>query len=297
MELTAGKDSSITLSVALVTRNRVDSLLRCLQSWAAQEVAPFEIVVSDDSDDRTAGQVRQLCERFNCIYTRGPCRGLYANRNHAALACRGSHILTADDDHTHPVDYLKNVLMTVAQDPLRVWIFAERYPFDPESVLTCPPELHRSGSGCSPADPSNCAAIADGSSVYPRQIFDQGLRYDESYGFGGMWYLWGKLLVKRGWRISFSDRTFIWHHLLTDGREYDVQALQQHLECNMYVLFVNAWWINPGLANVFWSYVYLLRHMLLSSSVTLYKIQTRLPLSTAWRLLKRAWQARDKYLN
>lgn len=289
-------DAKVTLSVALVTRNRVESLTRCLSSWAAQTVAPLEIVISDDSDQELAPQIQELAARFNCVYTAGPRRGLYANRNHAALQCRGTHILTGDDDHSHPVDYVENVLKTVAQDPNRVWIFAERYPDCPDMPLTCPPELHRSGSGISPVDPDNSAAIADGSSVYPRQIFDMGLRYDESYGFGGMWYLWGKLLVKRGWRISFSDKTFVWHHLLTDGREYNVEALQQHIECNMYVLFVNALWISPGPVNLFWSIVYLCRHMFLSSSVTLYKIRTRLPLKSGWRLLGRAWQARFLYL-
>src|SRR6186713_2624540 len=96
----------ISVSVALVTRNRPRSLERCLESWRRQTVAPDEIVVSDDSDDETAVGSEEIARRYGCRYTRGPRRGLYANRNHASLECRGTHIVSADDDHTHPTDYL-----------------------------------------------------------------------------------------------------------------------------------------------------------------------------------------------
>ena len=117
---------NILLSVALVTRNRPHSLEQCLMSWHQQTIAPFEIIVSDDSQGDYENEVRQLATRFGCIYTSGPGRGLYSNRNHAALTCRGSHILTADDDHTHPSDYVEKVLEVIASDPDRIWIFAEK---------------------------------------------------------------------------------------------------------------------------------------------------------------------------
>src|SRR4029077_17847966 len=107
-----------------------------------------------------------------------------------------------DDDHTHPSDYLAVIRDLAVSDPRRVWIFSERMPGDSSTPLICPPELHRSGFGCAPADPSRCAAVADGASLYPRKSFCSGLRYDETYPFGGLWYLWGKLLVCHGWRIS-----------------------------------------------------------------------------------------------
>src|SRR5687768_1983353 len=102
--MTNSSSEEIRISVALVTRNRPESLERCLTSWRRQTVAPFEIVVSDDSDTTQTLAMQELASRFNCKYVRGPQRGLYANRNCAALACQGTHILSADDDHTHPED-------------------------------------------------------------------------------------------------------------------------------------------------------------------------------------------------
>jgi glycosyltransferase involved in cell wall biosynthesis len=294
--------SPISISVALVTRNRPRSVERCLESWRRQTVQPDEIVVSDDSDAATAHETEEVARRYGCRYTRGPRRGLYANRNHASLQCRGTHIVSADDDHTHPVDYLAVITDLIASDPRRVWIFSERVPGDTTSALTCPPELHRSGFGIAPADPSRCAAIADGASVYPREIFETGLRYDEAYPFGGLWYLWGKLVAKRGWRISFSDRTFVWHHYWLDGtapydgRLEDPKQLQQQLLATTYVQFVSALWIDRSPRVLLWAVGYLVRRLVVPSSIIHFNIRTRLPLSGSMQAVWRAIRAGRAYL-
>jgi glycosyltransferase involved in cell wall biosynthesis len=292
----------ISVSVALVTRNRSRSLERCLESWRRQTVAPDEIVVSDDSDDESAAETEAIARRYGCRYTRGPRRGLYANRNHASLHCRGTHILSADDDHTHPADYIAVVKQLISSDPRRVWIFSERLPGDSTTPLTCPPELHRSGFGCAPADPSRCAAVADGASVYPRQIFDSGLRYDEAYMFGGLWYLWGKLLADRGWRITFSDRSFVWHHFWPDGattdegRFEDRAQLRQQLLTTTYVQFVGALWLDRSPVLLGWAAAYVLRRLLIPDSIIHFRVRTRLSVLGATRALWLALRARRAYL-
>ena len=292
----------ISVSVALVTRNRPRSLERCLESWRRQTVAPDEIVVSDDSDVETAAETEQIALRYGCRYLRGPRRGLYANRNHVSLACRGTHIVSADDDHTHPADYLAVITDLVRSDPRRVWIFSERMPGDSSSPLICPPELHRSGFGCAPADPSRCAAVADGASVYPRRIFDSGLRYDETYPFGGLWYLWGKLLACHGWHISFSDRTFVWHHFWPDsatpddGRLENRAQLRQQLLATTYVQFVGALWLDRSPMQVGWAAAYGVRRLLVPDSIVHFRVRTRLSFAGAMRALWLALRARRSYL-
>lgn len=285
--------TELKLSIALVTRNRPESLQRTLESWLAQTVAPFEIVVSDDSDDEKAKDIEILAKKYECVYVRGPRLGLYANRNRASLACLGTHILSADDDHTHPNDFLEKLIGVIKRDPNRVWILPERLAGRVNAPISCPPELHRSGYGDAPKDPSDCAAIADGSSVYPRQIFDQGLRYDETYPFGGVWYLWGKVLVKHGWRISYSDATFLWHHHLTEGRYADIEQLKLQLEVTTYVQFVNALRVEPTIPNLAWSVLYLLRRMVWTTSNVHFAVKTRIEPASAWRALTLAWNWKD----
>ena len=292
----------ISVSVALVTRNRPRSLERCLESWRRQTLSPDEIVVSDDSGDETAAATEEVARKYGCRYVRGPRRGLYANRNHVSVACRGTHILSADDDHTHPADYLAIIQDLIESDPNRVWIFSERWPGDADSPLSCPPELHRSGFGRMPADPSRCAAVADGASVYPRQIFDSGLRYDEAYPFGGLWYLWGKLLANRRWRITFSDRTFVWHHFWPDsatpddGRFVDRVQLRQQLLATTYVQFVGALWLDRSPMKFGWAVAYGLRRLLVPDSIIHYRVRTRLSVTGATRALWLALRARRAYL-
>jgi glycosyltransferase involved in cell wall biosynthesis len=293
--------SEISLSIALVTRNRPRSLERSLESWRRQTVSPFEILVSDDSDDDQAELTERIALKYGCRYTRGPRRGLYANRNHASLACRGTHIMSADDDHTHPADFVAEVTALIAADRDRVWIFSERWPGDSSSPLVCPPELHRSGFGGPPADPLSCAAVADGASVYPREIFESGLRYDETYPFGGLWYLWGKLLATRGWRITFSDRTFVWHHFLPDdttpvGTRFDDAAqLTQQLLATTYVVFVGALWLDRSIVRTGWAAFYTFRRLLVPNSIIHFRVRTRLPIAGTARAVWLAVRARRAY--
>src|SRR3954454_3566516 len=100
-------NSNIKLSVALVTRNRPDSLRRTLESLKQQSLQPYEVIISDDSDNETLIAVNnELAQKYSCRYIKGPGKGLYANRNFVARHCSGTHIRTMDDDHEFPENHL-----------------------------------------------------------------------------------------------------------------------------------------------------------------------------------------------
>src|SRR5437763_6349137 len=122
---------SVQLSIALVTRDRPTWLKQCLQSWRAQHVQPFEIVVSDDSDLRLQPEVRQIAGQFGARWIAGPQRGLYANRNHAFRAAKGTHIMSADDDHTHPDGFVRTILAAIESDQEAIWAVSECSPNRP----------------------------------------------------------------------------------------------------------------------------------------------------------------------
>jgi glycosyltransferase involved in cell wall biosynthesis len=235
------------VSIALVTRNRPQWLDRCLESWRNQSPQPYEIVISDDSDAELEPVNQALARKYSARWIRGPKRGLYANRNCAALACTGTHIMSADDDHTHPLGFVAAVQELLISAPQRVWIFSEKNPAFPEAPLVCPAELRIDGTYGPPQDPSDCAAIACGSSIYPRRVFDIGLRYDETYPFGNIWYLWGHVLRRAGFRISCSYQTFVWHHVESAlDRTGDNTWLRDQMECNLYVAGVVALRMSPS---------------------------------------------------
>src|SRR5262249_29799723 len=119
----------------MVTRNRPQWLRQALESWRAQDLQPFEIVISDDSDDSITDEIKSIAEESNCRWIAGPRRGLYANRNHAFRACGGTHVMSADDDHTHPRGFVRNVIEEIRSDPGAVWTVSERPAHQEDFVL------------------------------------------------------------------------------------------------------------------------------------------------------------------
>lgn len=210
------------MSVALVTRNRPDSLERTLRSLRAQNTQPYEVVVSDDSDQQQAAVVQELTRRFDCRYVRGPKRGLYANRNHAALACEGTHIRTMDDDHTFPVGHIAACRTAIETASEAVWIIGECLPGQEGSgqQWVCPPQLHPRGFSTTPAPQHVMWAIADGATIYPRAIFDHGHRFSEQFVFGASYLEWGSRLHWLGYDIRHLAATYVIHHFDLATRSY-----------------------------------------------------------------------------
>lgn len=237
---------SVRLSIALVTRNRPHWLRQCLESWRAQDIQPFEIVVSDDSDHPLQSEARKIAEQFGARWLAGPQRGLYANRNRAFRAATGTHIMSADDDHTHPPGFVRTLINAVESEPEAIWTVSERCPKHPTAPLPVPGELRPNGTIGPPENPEDNAAIACGSTAYPRKVFDDGLCYDETYPFGGVWYLWGHQLRTAGFRIRYCPETFVWHHTeSSQSRQDDLLWLRAQLECNLYVQAVHAFHVSP----------------------------------------------------
>ncbi len=203
--------TSIRLSIALLTRNRPETLRRCLASLRAQDVTPLEVFVSDDSDDPTVAAA--IAAEFSARHGRGPRRGLYANRNAAALACAGTHIRTMDDDHTFPPGHLGCCLAAIERDPQAIWACDESGYHDGHLHSERHPaaQLHPAGVGGPVDDPDNCWAIADGATIYPRAVFLDGHRMVEDFGYGSSYLEFGAYLYRHGWRSRLLRSTWIEH--------------------------------------------------------------------------------------
>ncbi|MBV8225161.1 MAG: glycosyltransferase [Verrucomicrobia bacterium] len=206
--------STVLLSVALVTRNRPESLERILVSLRAQERQPWEVIVSDDSDEAYTQTVERIANRFECVYSRGPGRGLYANRNVAFLLCRGTHIRTMDDDHVLPAGHLSVCLAAVQSDPNAIWTTGEHGFVAGHSVGSAATAGQLGPAGV--AEPvknfNDNWAIADGSTIYPRAIFDRGFRMIEVFGFGSSYLEFGAYLYQHGWKSRCILGSIVEHH-------------------------------------------------------------------------------------
>jgi len=236
MELPDCMSDPIRLSVALVTRNRPESLRRCLTSLRSQDASPVEIIVSDDGDEPAIAAA--IAQEFAARHMAGPRRGLYANRNAAALACGGTHIRTMDDDHTLPPGHLRICLEAVGRDPHALWTCGEQSFIDdqPHSFTAHAAQLHPSGAAQAVEDPDDNWAIADGATIYPREIFERGFRFVEDFGYGSSYLEFGALLYARGWRSRCVPEAFVEHHdeAAAQDRRSPLSCLYASLCFNLY---------------------------------------------------------------
>lgn len=243
---------NIRISVALVTRNRPESLERALKSWRAQSVQPWEIVVSDDSDPEQAKATEQVVLRYGCRYLKGPQRGLYANRNHVAPACQGTHILSADDDHEHPKDFLEQLLAAAERESETVWCLGEVYSWDEfnsGNPWFGPGQINPHGvlEAVSDDPSAPCWALSDGATLYPRGVFDLGLRFYDGVRFGDSYKEFGCLLYHCGWRIRPLRGTGVIHHLAEVGRSFNLR--DEELAATLFALLMFTFFYQPTLRN------------------------------------------------
>ena len=251
---------SIEISVALVTRNRPASLRRCLVSWRSQTVQPFEIVISDDSDDLIRPLVQNLAAEFDARWTSGPRRGLYANRNHVASSCQGTHVFSSDDDHEHPVDFLEKCLLALKRDPHSAWCLGEVWSWkDVSGGWMLPGELTLRGAPNAAKEISDTWAWSDGATICPREVFDSGLFFCETFRFGWCYLEFGSLLHAVGLRIRILTSTGVIHHLHEIGRSFRLPT--EELAASYFSLLMLALVYQPTFTNQGLLLLYLLKQL------------------------------------
>jgi glycosyltransferase involved in cell wall biosynthesis len=206
--------SNVQLSIALITCNRPDSLECGLASLRSQGVQPIEVIVSDDSGRDHAERTRAVATRYGCTYRTGPHRGLYANRNFAAQQCRGSHIRTMDDDHILQLDHLSRCIDAVKSDPNSIWTAGELGYLNGTAVGVAETanQLGPAGVGEPIEDRDDNWGIADGSTIYPREVYDGGFRMVEDFCFGSSYLEFGAYLYKNGWRCRCIPKATVVHY-------------------------------------------------------------------------------------
>jgi glycosyltransferase involved in cell wall biosynthesis len=239
----------ISLSVALVTRNRPASLERTLRSLQPQRAPLLEIIISDDSDLENASEVERLAQNYDCQYIRGPRRGLYANRNRVARACRGTHIRTMDDDHEFPEEHVEKCIQAVQHDSSSIWIIGEHYPDEADRSVPpfCPPQLVPRGFSVEPSNSQDCWAIADGATIYPRSIFDRGIYYVEAIKFGASYLEFGSRLHWLGYRIRQLLTTYVMHHFDPSARSFMDPEVE--MASRFFAMLCHSWIYQPRISN------------------------------------------------
>jgi glycosyltransferase involved in cell wall biosynthesis len=277
-----------TVSCALVTRNRPGSLARTLTSLSKQRPVPLEVIVSDDSDAEFAGDNRGLVESFGYRYLTGPRNGLYGNRNFVARHCAGTHIRSVDDDHEFPEGHFRACYDAVSRDPRCVWFIGECYPASGGGLTApiCPGQLNVFGVSETPPDPQDCWSIADGASIYPRVVFDQGHAFEESFKFGAAYLEFGSYLYRNGFRMRHLEETYVIHHFDPTQRSFLDPELE--LSSRLFAMLCHSFLYQRHIAN----------QIATTLKCIQYGMQLRRPFASAGKVLRafnrRRWELAER---
>jgi GT2 family glycosyltransferase len=109
-------DDLVKVSIVIPTRNRDQTLARCLMGLTKQSGGiPVQIIVTDDG--ASASTKEMIASAFPGMeWTAGPQRGPAANRNHGASLATGDFIVFLDDDVEPEAELLTGYLAAVVPE-------------------------------------------------------------------------------------------------------------------------------------------------------------------------------------
>ena len=105
------------MTIIVCTRDRPDSLRVCLAALLAQTSPPGEIVVVDNSSNRTALAVTAACSASHVRYVHEPVAGLSRARNTGLLHATGGIVAFTDDDVEVNANWSAELALAFERDP------------------------------------------------------------------------------------------------------------------------------------------------------------------------------------
>jgi GT2 family glycosyltransferase len=208
----------MTVAVAISTRDRPEALARCLESLAAGELVPAEVVVSDQSEGPETADVVAAARELSVRRVVARPGGLGAAQNDAVAAATAPVVAVLDDD--------------CVADPRWLAVVAETFEQGPESRGL----LAGRGLPLGPPAPG-LAAVSSRTSAEPATFAGRCLPWDVGSG--------NNFAVRRSWwdRIGGNDERLgpgspglggvdmdLFYRLVRAGAEarYEPEALVLH---------------------------------------------------------------------
>lgn len=111
----------LTVSVAIPTRNRLESFKECMLSVLDQTLLPEEIIIVDQSDERSIEKwlsVSNVPGEVRVVYVHSLVPGLPRARNAAIDLCRSNILVAMDDDMNLDQHFLAEVVGMFERDAL-----------------------------------------------------------------------------------------------------------------------------------------------------------------------------------
>jgi hypothetical protein len=154
-----------------------------------------------------------------------------------------------DDDHRFPEGHLATVAAAVSSDPDAIWVIGERGWRNGTLVAEplAPGQLNANGVADEPPSPQASWAIADGATIYPREVFVDDAMC-EDFMFGQAYLEWGARLYARGWRARLLEGTYVFHDYdYTCPETRSFSSLEAQLSSGLFAALALAFLYQPRL--------------------------------------------------
>ena len=210
---------SIPVSVVVCTRNRVDSLRRCVQAFSSIDtVYKWELVIVDNgSDDCTGAYLASLPRTLanaNVITTSEPKRGLSAARNKGIRSACGDIIAFTDDDCYVSDNYIDSILYAF-EDP-EIGVVGGRILLYDQSDINLTINESKSYLVFQPRTFVAAGTVQGANMAFRRTILDHIGGFEENFGAGTSFScedvdavaaaLW------KGFTGAYDPRPVVYHH-------------------------------------------------------------------------------------
>ena len=107
------------VSVVIITKNRIESLKKCVESLLKQTVLPYELIVVDGSDNEETKEYIDKLKKFvnfSVFYIKQEHGGTATARNLGANIASGEIVLFVDDDVLLYPDYIEKLICLFKED-------------------------------------------------------------------------------------------------------------------------------------------------------------------------------------
>lgn len=247
------------ISVVISTRNRGGGILATLRALVSQDLAPWEVIVTDQSDaDQAAATREAVCQAaqdagwqaycldaedaeagcgvgpYRLVYLASRRRGLSTGRNTAARRASGEILLVTDDDVTPDAHWVAANAAEFAADPAIVVAGGRVLPLEKRARVDQPVAARRTGTEVTrsgterreydaPVLPWHLAS--GGNMALRADAFEACGGFDEVAGAGAAFRscedldICYRVLVHRLGKVVFSPASLIYHDNPKDWAE------------------------------------------------------------------------------
>lgn len=201
-------------SVVIITRNRDESLYRCLNSLIKQQLLPTEVIVVDNaSNDNTKNVVSSFQKELNLKYLYEPVKSIPKSRNKGLNAARFDLILILDDDCVANRNWVDRINNAHQRNPTATVIQGYTVSIPKNSIYSLIMQQYRSSRIANGLHFNKPELFFDSNniSIKRNKLIKLNLHFDETIIGGGSDLDFAARIINNGGTILFDEKIVVYH--------------------------------------------------------------------------------------